>query len=105
MKGTDKKAPKNKGVKVILTVAGILLLSYIVLLVVELVRFIRSDGYIEPIYTMTSYRCGCGEVRSEEGIGYSFDYSYYIDPDNRVYDINKPDEKSFSVFGFTVYKK
>lgn len=105
MTGTDKKVRKRTPLRIILTVAGILLLSYIVLLVVELVRFMRSDGYIEPVFTMTSYACGCGEVRCEEGIGYSFDYSYYIDPGNRVYDIDKPDEKSFSVFGFTVYKK
>ena len=105
MKGTDKKVRKHPVLRGILIVAGIFLLTYIVLLVVELVRFMRSDGYIEPVLTMTSYACGCGEVRSEEGIGYSFDYNYYIDPDNRVYDINKPDEKSFSVFGFTVYKK
>lgn len=103
----SKERSKRSPVKIILTVAGILLLTYIVLLVVELVRFVRSDGYIEPIYTMASYRCHCGEVGSAEGIGYSFDYSYDVHPDNKswVYDIDKPDEKSFSVFGFTVYKK
>ncbi len=98
---------RKKALKMPLIVAGILLLAYIVLLVVELVRFMRSDGYMEPVFTMTSYACGCGEVRSEEGLGYSFDYSYDVDPDDKslVYDIEKPTEKSFSVFGFTVYKK
>lgn len=107
MTETDKKVRKHPALRIILTVAGILLLMYIVLLAVELVRFVRSDDYIEPVLTMTSYACGCGESRSEAGIGYSFDYSYNVDPDDKslVYDIEKPDEKSFSVFGFTVYKK
>lgn len=77
------------------------------LAVTELIRFATADSYIEPLFTVTSMACKCGESRSECGIGYSFDYGYIIDLDNRSwkYDREKPDFRSFSVFGHTIYTK
>lgn len=98
-----KKSIKKIALKIIIAV----LFIWVVLAVTDLIRFVTSDGYIEPIFTVTQMYCKCGESRRECGIGYSFDYKYIIDIDNpsRKYDKEKPDSKCFSVLGFDLYKK
>jgi len=99
----SKKSGKRTALKIIIAV----LLTWIALVVADLIRFAKSDGYIEPLFTVTSMACGCGESRSECGIGYSFDYGYILDLDNSSwkYDKEKPDFRHFSVFGKTLYTK
>lgn len=82
-------------------------LIWILLVVTDFIRFTTSDGYIQPIFTVMQTACGCGESRSEYGIGYCFDYGYIIDIDDssRHYDKDKPDYRSFSVFDLTIYDK
>lgn len=98
-----KKTRKRIVFKIIIAVLS----AWILLAVTDLIRFAMSDGYIQPLFTVTQMYCNCGESRSECGIGYSFDYEYIIDIDNhsRKYDKNKPDSKHFSVFGLDLYKK
>lgn len=82
-------------------------LIWILLVVTDFIRFTTSDGYIQPIFTVSQMACGCGENRAEYGIGYCFDYGYIIDLDDSSwkYDKEKPDFRSFSIFGKTVYDK
>lgn len=98
-----KKSKKKIALKIIIAV----FLAWVLLVVTDLIRFAISDRYIEPLITVTQMACGCGESRNECGIGYRFDYSYYIDIDNSSwkYDKEKPDSKSFSVLDMTLYKK
>ena len=100
-----KKIKSKK--KIALTIIIAVLSAWILLTVTDFIRFEISDDYIEPLFTVTQMYCKCGENRSECGIGYSFDYKYIIDIDNhsRKYDKNKPDSKSFSVFGLDLYTK
>ncbi len=99
----SKKSGKRTALKIIIAV----LLTWILLVVADLIRFAKSDGYIEPLITLTHIACKCGESRSECGIGYSFDYGYILDIGNSSwkYDKEKPDSRSFSVFGKTLYTK
>lgn len=98
-----KKSKKRIAIKIIIAV----LLAWVLLVVTDFVRFAMSDSYIQPLFTVTQMACGCGESRSESGIGYCFDYGYIIDLDNSSwkYDKDKPDFRSFSIFGLTVYEK
>ncbi len=101
-----KKVKKFK-MRIVLKIIAVILGLWIMLAVTDLIRFASSDGYIQPIFTVTQMACKCGESRSECGIGYSFDYGYIIDIDNSSwkYDKEKPDSRSFSVFGITLYAK
>lgn len=98
-----KKSGGRTALKIIIAV----LLLWVMLAVTDLIRFATVDGYIEPLFTVTSMSCGCGKSRSECGIGYSFDYGYILDLDNRSwkYDKEKPDFRNFSVFGHTLYTR
>ncbi len=98
---------KKSGKRIVLKIIIAVLLVWILLAVTDLIRFATSDRYIEPLITLTQMACDCGESRSECGIGYSFDYGYILDLDNSSwkYDKEKPDSRSFSVFGRTLYKK
>ena len=103
---TNKNLKKSKGrtaLKIIIAV----LLTWILLAVTDLIRFVTSDGYIQPLFTVTQMYCKCGESRSDCGIGYSFDYGYILDigNDSWKYDKEKPDSRRFSVFGHTLYEK
>lgn len=93
--------------KIVLKIIIAVFVAWILLAVTDMIRLATADGYIEPLFTITSMACGCGESRSECSIGYSFDYSYIIDIDNSSwkYDREKPDSRSFSVFGHTIYTK
>ncbi|MDE6781174.1 MAG: hypothetical protein K2J40_06935 [Ruminococcus sp.] len=99
----SKKSGKKIALKIIIAV----LLTWILLAVTDLIRFATSDGYIEPLITVTQMACGCGENRSECGIGYSFNYGYILDIGNSSwqYDREKPDSRRFSVFGHTLYTR
>lgn len=98
-----KKIRKRIVFKIIIAV----LLTWILLAVTDLIRFTTSDGYIQPLFTVTQMYCKCGASRRECGIGYSFDYGYILDIDNTSwkYDKEKPDSRCFSVFGLDLYKK
>lgn len=98
-----KKTRKRIVFKIIIAVLS----AWILLAVTDLIRFAMSDGYIQPLFTVTQMYCKCGESRSECGIGYSFDYGYILDLDNASwkYDKEKPDSRRFSVFGLDLYKK
>lgn len=101
-----EKVKKSK-MRIVLKVIALILGLWVMLAVTDLIRFASSDGYIEPLITHTHMACDCGESRSECGIGYSFDYGYILDLDNTSwkYDKEKPDSRSFSVFGITLYTK
>lgn len=98
-----KKSRKRIALKIIIAV----LLTWVLLVITDFIRFYTSDSYIEPLITLTHMACDCGESRSECGIGYSFDYGYILDIDNNSwkYDKEKPDYRRFSVFGKDLYKK
>ena len=98
-----KKSKKRIAIEIIIAV----LLVWVLLVVTDFVRFAMSDSYIQPLFTVMQMACDCGENRAEYGIGYCFDYGYIIDLDNSSwkYDKDKPDFRSFSVFGHTLYKK
>ncbi len=98
---------KKSGKRIVLKIIIAVLLVWILLAVTDLIRFATFDSYIEPLISLTQMACDCGESRSECGIGYSFDYGYILDLDNSSwkYDKEKPDSRSFSVFGRTLYKK
>lgn len=101
-----EKVKKSK-MRIVLKIIAVILGLWVILAVTDLIRFATFDGYIQPIFTVTQMACKCGESRSECGIGYSFDYGYIIDIDNSSwkYDKEKPDSRSFSVFGITLYEK
>ncbi|MDE6502612.1 MAG: hypothetical protein K2K02_10470 [Ruminococcus sp.] len=98
-----KKSRKRVAIKIIIAV----LLIWVLLVITDFIRFKTSDGYIEPLITITHMACDCGESRSECGIGYSFDYDYILDIGNSSwkYDKEKPDSRRFSVLGKDLYKK
>ncbi|MDE6538635.1 MAG: hypothetical protein K2K66_00445, partial [Ruminococcus sp.] len=85
----SKKSVKRIALRIIIAV----LLTWVLLVITDLIRFATSDGYIEPLITLTHMACGCGESRSECGIGYSFNYGYILDIGNSSwkYDKEKPD--------------
>lgn len=102
-----KEKIKKSGKRIALRIIIAVLLTWILLAVTDFIRFATSDGYIEPLITVTHMACKCGASRSECGIGYSFDYGYILDIGNSSwkYDKEKPDSRRFSVFGKDLYKK
>ncbi|MDE6425887.1 MAG: hypothetical protein K2K89_07100 [Ruminococcus sp.] len=101
------KKIKKSGKRIALRIIIAILLTWVLLAITDFIRFATSDGYIEPLITITQIACKCGESRNECGIGYSFDYGYILDIGNSSwkYDKEKPDFRRFSVFGKTLYKK
>lgn len=95
---------KKSGRKIALIIIIAVFLLWVLLIITDFFRFALSDGYVKPIINVTEIACKCGESRSETGIGYSFDYGYIIDPGNKSwkYDKEKPNYKSFSIFGFEI---
>lgn len=89
--------------KIFITIA-VLMAAWLCLIGIDLVRFVSSDQYIEPIITITDGGCGCGESKFADGLGYSFHYSYEVPGGYHIND-SKPIGRRFTLFGFTLYSE
>ncbi|MBP3379257.1 MAG: hypothetical protein J6K77_00120 [Ruminococcus sp.] len=91
----DKKVGKHIALKVIGAILGL----YILMIAIDMIRFLASDRQIAPIICTGSNGCGCFEWREEVGLGYAFDYTYYSEESLRE---GKPDEAVFDFWGLEI---
>lgn len=91
-----KALRKRLWLKIIAVIAGL----WVLLMGVDFVRFAVAETRIKPLILTAQGGCHCYESRIEYGLGYSFHYSFDSDTS---YTANKPDSKSFCLFGLEIY--
>lgn len=96
MKVKDKKSTS----KVFLRGLIILLCLWVLLAVIDFIRFANTDDYIQPIITVSHGGCDCGCTTIEYGLGYSFMYCH---SDSSNFDWSKFDSKSFYFFDLELF--
>lgn len=96
MKVKDKKPIS----KIFLRGFIILLCLWVLLAVIDFIRFAKTEDYIQPIITVSQVSCKCGESKVEYGLGYSFSYEHY---DSSNFDWSKFDSKSFCFFDLELF--
>lgn len=89
--------------KIFITIA-VLMGAWLLITGIDLMRFVSSNEYIEPIITLTDGGCDCGENKFADGLGYSFHY-YYEVPGGYHTNDSKPIGRSFTLFGFKLYSE
>ncbi len=89
-----EKIKKSKGRTVLKIIIAVLLI-WILIVLIDTVRFFTSDKPISPLICIESNGCGCFEWREKVGIGYLFEYNY-----NSIesYDAKKPDRAVYKFY-------
>lgn len=93
-----KKFGKNIVLKIISVIIGL----WVLITVIDAVRFFVSDKQVSPLICLEYNGCKCYEWRQEIGMGYSFDYEYYS---MESYSANKPDRAVYCFFGMKHERK
>ena len=71
------------------------LLTWILITLIDAIRFFTSDKPISPLICIESNGCGCFEWREEVGIGYLFDYTYNSE---ESFNAGKPDRAVYKFY-------
>ena len=94
-----KNAKRTKGRTVLRIIIAVLMI-WILIVLIDIVRFFTSDKPISPLICIESNGCHCFEWREKVGMGYLFEYTYNSEepfnngkPDHAVYKFYLIDEE------------